>query len=172
MRKNITIILLVLCAIMFVSCSKKRDVTTESSTAPSQTTNDSSTEERTTENKEETTAMISKMNVQIGDYSFTATLEDNDAVKELVNMMKDAPIVLDLDDYSGFEKVGPLGKNLTRSDKQTTTQSGDIVLYNGNNIVVFYGSNSWSYTRLGKIDDLTNWKKALGGGSVTITFSL
>ena len=122
-----------------------------------------------TENKEET-AM--KMKVQIGDHTFTATLEDNQAVAELVEMMKDGPVTLELEDYSGFEKVGPLGRSLTTSNSQTTTVAGDIVLYNGNNIVMFYGSNSWSYTRLGKIDDLTGWTDALGRGSVTVTFTL
>ena len=75
-------------------------------------------------------------------------------------------------DYSGFEKVGALGTSLPTSNSQTTTQSGDIVLYQGNQIVIFYGSNSWSYTRLGKIDDLTGWKDALGSGDVTVTFSM
>ncbi len=116
--------------------------------------------------------MVNKMKVQIGEYTFTATLEENEAVNELIEMMKEGPVVLDLDDYSGFEKVGSLGKSLTRSDKQTTTENGDIVLYSGNNIVIFYGSNSWSYTRLGKIDDLTDWENALGNGSVTVTLSL
>lgn len=113
-----------------------------------------------------------QMKIEIGKYTFTATLEDNVATKELVAMMKEKPIVLKLEDYSGFEKVGPLGKSLKRSDKQTTTKSGDIVLYNGNNIVMFYGSNSWSYTRLAKVNDLSDWKKALGSGDVTVTLSL
>lgn len=113
-----------------------------------------------------------KMNVRIGEYTFTATLEGNQAVKELLEMIKEKPLVLELEDYSGFEKVGPLGKRLTRSDKQTSTHEGDIVLYSGNQILIFYGSNSWSYTRLGKIDDVTNWKKALGKGSVKVTLSL
>ncbi len=68
------------------------------------------------------------------------------------------------------EKVGSLGRSLTRSDKQTTTKSGDIILYSGGNIVVFYGSNSWSYTCIGRIDDLTDWEEALGSGDVMITF--
>ena len=58
------------------------------------------------------------------------------------------------------------------SNSQTTTQVGDIVLYQGDQIVIFYGSNSWSYTRLGKIDDLTGWTEALGSGAVSVTFSL
>ena len=113
-----------------------------------------------------------KMNVQIGNYNFTATLENNTAVEELVAMMKEGPVTIQMDDYSGFEKVGALGRSLTTSNSQTTTHAGDIVLYNGNNIVMFYGSNSWSYTRIGKIDDLTDWENALGSGSITAVFTL
>lgn len=120
--------------------------------------------------EKEQTAM--KMNVQVGTYVFTATLEDNDAVRELTEMMQAGPVTINMSDYSGFEKVGPLGRSLTTSNSQTTTMAGDIVLYSGNNIVMFYGSNSWSYTRLGKIDDLTDWAAALGSGDITATFSL
>ena len=126
-----------------------------------------------TEKKEETGVQtVMKMNVQIGDYNFTAALENNAAVEELLDMMKEGPITIQMEDYSGFEKVGPLGRSLTTSNSQTTTSAGDIVLYNGNNIVMFYGSNSWSYTRIGKIDDLSDWKKALGNGSITAIFTL
>ena len=120
--------------------------------------------------EKEQTAM--KMNVQVGTYTFTATLEDNKAVQELVEMMQAGPVVINMNDYAGFEKVGPLGKNLTTSNSQTVTEACDIVLYNGNNIVMFYGSNSWSYTRIGKIDDLTDWAAALGSGDITVVFSL
>lgn len=113
-----------------------------------------------------------KMNVQVGGTAFTATLEQNAAVDALVDMMRDDPVVLQMSDYSGFEKVGSLGTSLPASNSQTTTQAGDIVLYGGNQIVIFYGSNSWSYTRLGKIDDLTGWEDALGSGDVTVTFSV
>ena len=120
-----------------------------------------------TDDKENT-----KMNVKVGDKSFTATLEDNAATRELIEMMKEAPISIDMSDYSGFEKVGSLGRSLTTDNQQTTTTAGDIVLYNGNQIVMFYGSNSWSYTRIGKIDDLSGWEDALGCGSITAVFSL
>lgn len=112
------------------------------------------------------------MNVQIGSSTFTATLEDNPAVESFVKMMESAPVVIQMSDYSGFEKVGSIGTSLPASNSQTTTHSGDIVLYNGNQIVIFYGSNSWSYTRLGKIDDLSGWEDALGSGDVTVTFSM
>ena len=120
--------------------------------------------------EKEQTAM--KMNVQVGTYTFTATLEDNDAGRELTEMMQAGPVTINMSDYSGFEKVGPLGKSLTTSNSQTVTTAGDIVLYNGNNIVMFYGSNSWSYTRIGKIDDLTDWTAALGSGDITAIFTL
>ena len=117
---------------------------------------------------------ISAMNmmVQVGGSTFTATLEENTAVDALVEMMEQEPVTIQMSDYSGFEKVGPLGTSLPTSNQQTTTQAGDIVLYQGNQIVMFYGSNSWSYTRLGHIDDLTGWEEALGSGDVTVTFSL
>ena len=112
------------------------------------------------------------MKVQVGSSTFTATLEENAAVDALIEMMQSAPVVIQMSDYSGFEKVGSLGTSLPASDSQTTTQAGDIVLYNDNQIVIFYGSNSWSYTRLGKIDDLSGWEEALGSGDVQVTFSI
>ena len=115
---------------------------------------------------------VMNMKVQVGDTIFSATLEENAAVSALVDMMRESPVVLQMSDYSGFEKVGPLGTSLPADNSQTTTHAGDIVLYNGNQIVIFYGSNSWSYTRLGHIDDLTGWEEALGNGDVTVTFYL
>ena len=127
--------------------------------------------ETDTQNDEEENAVMN-MKVQVGDTIFSATLEENVAVSALVDMMRESPVVLQMSDYSGFEKVGPLGTSLPVDNSQTTTHAGDIVLYNGNQIVIFYGSNSWSYTRLGHIDDLTGWEEALGNGDVTVTFSL
>lgn len=119
---------------------------------------------------EENTEM--KMNVQIGTTTFTATLENNAAVDALVAMLESGPITIQMSDYAGFEKVGALGASLPTSSSQTTTQAGDIVLYQGDQIVIFYGSNSWNYTRLGRIDDLTGWDTALGSGDVSVIFSL
>lgn len=113
-----------------------------------------------------------KLQVQIGEHTFTATLEDNVAVDAFVGMMEEASVVIRMSDYSGFEKVGSLGTSLPSDNSQTTTKAGDIVLYNSSQIVIFYGSNSWSYTRIGKIDDLTGWEDALGSGDVTVTFSI
>lgn len=112
---------------------------------------------------------VTKLKIEVGGHSFTATLEQNDATAALVDML---PLTISMSDYSGFEKVGSLGASLPTSNAQTTTQAGDVVLYNGNQIVIFYGSNSWSYTRLAHVDDLTDWADALGSGDVTVTFSV
>ena len=112
------------------------------------------------------------MRVQIGEYTFTAALEDNAATEALTAMMEEGPVTVNMRDYSGFEKVGSLGISLPSSDRQTTTQAGDIVLYQSDQVVIFYGSNSWSYTRLARVEDLTGWGDALGSGNVTVTFSL
>ena len=111
---------------------------------------------------------VTKLKIDVGGQTFTATLEQNDATTALIAML---PVTLSMSDYSGFEKVGSLGASLPANNAQTTTQTGDIVLYNGNQIVIFYGSNSWSYTRLAHVDDLTGWVEALGSGDVTVTFS-
>lgn len=92
------------------------------------------------------------MKLYINDTEIPVSWEDNDTVAELVEQAKSGDIIVSMSMYSDNEQVGSLGRNYTRDDKQITTHNGDIVLYNGNNIVVFYGSNSWSYTRLGKMD--------------------
>lgn len=158
-------------AILLSGCaSEQRDSSSETSVLSNSETPSSVSKSNDTSITEE--SKMEKMNLYIGNSSFTATLESNAAVDTLVDMMREAPVVIEMSDYSGFEKVGSLGRSLPTSNKQTTTQSGDIVLYNGNQIVIFYGSNSWSYTRLGRVDDLSGWKDALGSGDVTVTFSV
>ena len=146
------------------------DIVSEESREPVSGTAAESQETEGQQIEEENSEM--QMNVQVGGSTFTATLEENEAVNELVKMMEQGPVTIQMSDYSGFEKVGSLGTSLPASNQQTTTRAGDIVLYQGNQIVIFYGSNSWNYTRLGHIDDLTGWEEALGSGEVTVTFSL
>ncbi|HJA66639.1 MAG TPA: hypothetical protein H9955_10030 [Candidatus Mediterraneibacter cottocaccae] len=144
------------------------NITAKDNTAKDNTAEDNAAEDDTVEEEN----MDGKMIVEVGGSRFTATLESNEAVDALVEMMEENPVTIQMSDYSGLEKVGSLGTNLPTSNRQTTTQAGDIVLYQGNQIVMFYGSNSWSYTRLGRIDDLTGWETALGDGDVTVTFSV
>ena len=115
-----------------------------------------------------------RLMLKIGDKKVDVSWEENESVGALMDMCKDSPLEIQMSMYGGFEQVGSLGTNLPRNDSQTTTSSGDIVLYSGNQIVVFYGSNSWSYTRLGHITDQDNEGMAelLSQGDVTITISV
>ena len=107
------------------------------------------------------------MNMYIGETEVPVNWEDNASVKELKKL---CPFTVQMSMYGGFEQVGSLGQSITRNDKQTVTVAGDIVLYSGDQIVVFYGSNSWSYTKLGHIDlSAEEMTKLLGNGNVTIT---
>ena len=97
--------------------------------------------------------------------------EDNESVAALRALVADAPLEVRMTPYGGFEQVGPLGTDLPRHDVEITTAPGDVVRYTGNQIVVFSGSNSWAYTRLGKIvgKDPDELADLLGNGSVTLT---
>ncbi|MBO7425421.1 MAG: hypothetical protein J6U23_07050 [Clostridiales bacterium] len=95
------------------------------------------------------------MKLFINDSEVSVTWEDNESVKALKDLAGSEGIEINMSMYGGFEQVGPIGQSLPINDEQITTQAGDIVLYSGDQIVVFYGSNSWSYTSLGKIDDKT-----------------
>ncbi|MBQ3373401.1 MAG: hypothetical protein IJG40_09755 [Oscillospiraceae bacterium] len=114
------------------------------------------------------------LRLSINDTEVTVDWEENESVDTLINLASAEPLTVQMSMYGGFEQVGSLGSSLPRNDVQTTTQAGDIVLYSGNQIVVFYGSNSWAYTRLGRItnmsaEDMTN---LLANGDVVITLSL
>ena len=103
------------------------------------------------------------MRLKIGETEVNVAWEDNESVDALKELAM----------YGGFEQVGPIGKDLPREDRQTTTQAGDIVLYSGNQLVIFYGSNSWAYTRLGKIVDksASELTELLGSGDAAVTLT-
>ena len=113
------------------------------------------------------------MKIQINDTPVSVLWEDNQSVTALMEQIREHPLTIPMTMYGGFEQVGRLGSVLPRDDMQTTGSPGDIVLYSGNQIVVFYGSNSWTYTRLGRITDKTEAELAdlLGNGDVTLTIN-
>ena len=129
-------------------------------------------DENVTGQGDETAMKQETFYVIIAGSAFEATFADNTGAKALEDLLARGAVTIEMSDYGGFEKVGSLGQYLPRDDRQTTTQRGDIVLYQGKQIVLFYGSNSWSYTRLGKINDLTGLAEALGNGDISITLSL
>ena len=128
-------------------------------------------EQATEKNKEEKIDMIK---ITINNNVLEVKLEDNETTKSLVKRLKNGNITVKANEYGGFEKVGNLGFNLPKNDTYITTSAGDVVLYQGNQISIFYKSNSWSYTRLGKIQNISEseLKKILGTGDVDIILSL
>lgn len=143
-------ILLFLAAILFSCCSSDNEMKAEN--------------------------MEQKMYITIDGQTQSVTLVDNAATRALVEKLQQAPISVMLNSSGGFEIWGALGFSLPTSNQQMTAQPGDVILYSGSNICLFYGSNSWSYTRLGKIDgmsesELRSFLKA-GESNINVTLSL
>lgn len=115
--------------------------------------------------------VMRNLSMKIGGTPVNVEWEENESVTALKALTEENPLTIQMSMYGGFEQVGPVGQSLPRNDVQTVTNSGDVVLYSGNQIVVFYGSNSWAYTRLGHITDKSPQEMAalLGNGNVTIT---
>ena len=119
-------------------------------------------------------SMDNLVKVKINDEIFDVELENNSATEELIKELKKENITVNASEYGGFEKVGDLGFSLPTSDENIGTNPGDIVLYQGDKISLFYGSHSWSYTKLGRIDnvDPDQLREILGSGDVTLEFGL
>ena len=125
-----------------------------------------------------------KISIQItsdsGSHKLNATLADNSSATAFYQLLKKGPLTVDMHDYGSFEKVGSLGTSLPRNDSQITTEAGDIILYQGNQITIYYDTNSWNFTRLGKVVSTSSTasitqaelKKILGKGDVTAVFSV
>jgi hypothetical protein len=114
------------------------------------------------------------IHLQIGERTYSAALAANSSAQALKELLAAGPVTIDMRDYGNMEKVGGLGKSLPTNDEQTTTEPGDLILYQGNAFVIYYAANSWNFTRLGKINDVSQeeLKEALGDGNVTVTLSL
>lgn len=185
MRMNIAAALLAgTVLITLAGCSAAPEVTTtaaasvtESSSATEVTTTEAETTVMETSIQETTeaetvTEAVKTMKMKIGKREVDVTWENNSSVEELKKFAS-LGLTIKMSKYGGFEQVGSIGHNITSNDKQTKTAPGDIVLYSGNQLVVFYGSNSWAYTRLGKINlSKSELKELLGKKDVTVTLSV
>ena len=132
---------------------------------------------KTTDNQNKTNMESNTIKLTVeGGRTFTATLEDNSSAKALREQLAKGDITVEMNDYGDMEKVGSLGINLPRNDRQTTTGPGDIILYLGNNLVIYYDTNSWNFTRVGKVDGVSTRKEMLdllgGTGKISVTLSL
>lgn len=143
---------------------------------------ESSVQTDTNESKEQTEMKIvdesalanNQIRVTVGSSSFIVNLEDNETAKALKEILTDEDLIISASNYGGFEKVCQLGKTLPHNDKQITTEAGDVMLYSGNQIVFFYGANSWSYTRIGKVEasSIEELESMLSGLETEITLSI
>ncbi len=115
--------------------------------------------------KEESEAML----LEVNGYTFEVELENNTSAKALREYVSKEKRTLSLDDYGNFEKVEDLGITLPRNDETITTKEGDLILYLGNKLCLYYNQNTWYFTKLGHIKDTTHLKEVLGKGSVQVT---
>lgn len=138
-------------------------------------TDQSSNEDKQQNNlQEEEKVEQNQFNITTGETVFTAVFSDNSSAEAFKKLLAEEPLTVDMHDYGSFEKVGEIGDTLPRNDEQITTEPGDVILYLGTSITIYYDINSWNFTRLGKIRDATkeDLLAALGNGNVTVTFSL
>lgn len=114
------------------------------------------------------------LSIRVNDQEFTATLENNSSAQALKDLLSKGDITIDMRDFANMEKVGSLGSSLPTNDMQITTGAGDLILYQGSAFVIYYAPNSWNFTRLGKINNVTanELKAILGDGAVTVTLSM
>lgn len=128
---------------------------------------------QTAETEDSTEEEIIEMKMTINDTPVTVAWENNESVRALAEMAGQGPVTITTSPYGGFEQVGSIGATLPSDDTDITTVPGDIMLYTSSNMVIFYGSNSWAYTRLGRITDKSDQelKELLGGSGVTVTIT-
>lgn len=173
MRKFLILALLPFVVFAFSACDGRAEKDTQSSSQlTSETVNSAQTQ--TTAQQEETTQMNSNtLELTVDGTALNVQWEDNDAVDDLLEMAQNGEITVETSRYGGFEQVGSLPDSLTRNDSQMTARPGDIMLYSGNQIVIFFGSNSWSYTKLGHISGVSEneLSKMLDKETATVTIS-
>lgn len=114
------------------------------------------------------------VNITVGEYNLTATMNENTSSQAFKRMLEHGAVTVNMRDYEGMEKVGMLWRGLPVNNEQITAHPGDIILFMGSSLVVYYNQNSWDFTRMGHINDVTQeeLKEILGSGNVSMTFEL
>ena len=128
------------------------------------------------DNDDTSNDMTNTLYLTIAGVTKSATLVDNSSTKALVAQLQKGDITYTAHDYGDFEKVGPLGYTFPENNTQINTEPGDLILYQGSNLCIYYDTNSWNFTRIGKLDnmsqnDIKTWVKS-GGGNVSVKLSL
>jgi hypothetical protein len=168
--KKVLILLLAITFITLVSCGKSNNSSVQPTTDEPSTTITAPSDDNQTTKEDETANM--KLTLKINDIEVDVIWTDNDSVRALKNLAKDG-LTINMSKYGGFEQVGYIGSTLPSADTRITTNPGDIVLYSSNQIVIFYDSNTWSYTKLGHINlSKSELIDLLGDEDAVITLSL
>ena len=141
------------------------EIVTEESAAP-----EAQASETSPDNLPDALKPVAELVIEANGQQFYADFEDNSSAEALKEKLNSGPVEIDMHDYGGFEKVGPLPWDLPRNDESITTVPGDVILYQGNQITIYYDENTWNFTRLAKIGNVTREKllEALGDGDVTV----
>ena len=170
-RKASILALILAAAIALPACSAS--VATEHTASPSQSDNVPSSSAKAPSEEPSTQERV-LLSISANGVTFTASFEDNSSAEAFADLLKEGPLTLSLHDYGSFEKVGPLGTDLPTNDAQITTQPGDVILYQGNQVTIYYDTNTWSFTRLARIDGVTrdDLLAAFGEDDVEVTFEL
>ncbi len=160
-------ILYIVILLLFAACSSDA----ASSVKPTQP--EAQTPKSSANSSAQTEAPV-KLKIHVNDTTFTATLEENSSAKAFAEFLAQGDMTLDMHDYGSFEKVADLPRSFPRNDKQIDTDAGDIILYQGNSITIYYDKNSWNFTRLARIDNVNKKRlqQILGKGNVKATFSV
>lgn len=191
MKKPVALFLLLVLSLYILAGCGGRSNEPEASSSISEDITESQNSEPAANDSEENTGIISEtetvlqemeidmkdsnqIKISLGDAEFTVTLENNESAQALKEMLTNGAITLSCSNYGGFEKVCRLGVTLPSNDTQITTTVGDVMLYSSNQIVIFYASNSWAYTRLGRVDEeyIDRLEEILSGNDTEITLSL
>ena len=170
LTRCVTLPLLSLCIIGLCACTPSQNIAVQIQENTAQTQEQTLIQEQT--QPQEETEMV--FYAKIGTQTLQIQAEDNTSAQAFLDLLAEGDITVQMQDYGSFEKVGSLGTTLPTNDTQITTQPGDVILYQGNQITIYYDTNTWNFIQLGKVQDLTQQqlKEILGDGNVTVTFSL
>lgn len=169
--RRLLLALFMIALLPICGCTTAPTSPTEAMNLPSEDPTEAPTLEETQEPTQEEEPMLK---LTIGEHTIHAALADNTAANQLKELLQNGPIAMPASNYGGFEKVCELGTNLDTEDEQTTTVPGDIMLWAGDHIVIFYGSNTWAYTRLAWVvgEDIHKLEVALSGTETEVTIEL
>lgn len=178
MEKARLLFLIFIYSMFAMACSPEPEIPSGNGTETEISNDNNNQDEENTnndnQNNTEESMSNSTIKIEVNGTTLTATLKDNVSTRALVNLLKGGPLTINMNDYDGMEKVGPIGTSLPQCNERLTTQPGDLILYLGQYFVIYYAPNTYSLTPLGKIDNTSGDEliRILGNGDVTVTISL